>query len=213
MPPVMNAAELKELYDRKARAMARRPAFGRGSGHACARLVGKGLTCEVDLENRAVRVDQPAGEGGTGSAAHPGQLMRASLAACLAMGYGILGGPAGGTARRRGGCADGRLRCARAGGGGGGGSGGVATPSMDVVVTTAAPEADVRRVVETADRLSPMLANIDARVERSLSAHHREAARSGSRSWIVGCSGRSSATGGMRPQAPTRRGGFPYSSG
>ena len=167
MPPVMNAAEIKELYDRKARAMARRPAFGRGSGHACARLVGKGLTCEVDLEDRTMRVDQPAGEGGAGSAAHPGQLMRASLAACLAMGYRIwaarLQVPLDGVdvgvtvdfdARGQAGVADDVAI-------------GWQRLQMDVVVTTAAPEADVRRVVETADRLSPMLANIDARVERS----------------------------------------------
>jgi len=167
MPPVMNAAEIKELYDRKARAMARRPVFARGSGHACARLVGKGLTCEVDLEDRTVRVDQPAGEGGAGSAAHPGQLMRASLAACVAMGYRIwaarLEVPLDGVevaltvdfdARGQAGLAE-EVAV------------GWQHLHMDVVVTTSAAEAEVRRVVETADRLSPMLANIDPRVERS----------------------------------------------
>jgi uncharacterized OsmC-like protein len=157
---------MKELYDRKARAMQRRPAFGRGSGYARAYLVD-GLTCDVELEDRTLRADQPAGEGGAGSGPHPGQLMRASLGACLAMGYRMwaarLDVPMDGVevqvqaefdARGQNGVADDvaigwqRVR-------------------FDVVVASAAPEADVRRVVETADRLSPMLANLDPRIERS----------------------------------------------
>jgi uncharacterized OsmC-like protein len=162
----VTAAEIKELYERKARAMQRRPAFGRGSGYARAYLVD-GLTCDVELEDRTLRVDQPLGEGGGGGAPHPGQLMRASLGACLAMGYRLwaarLDVPIEGVevqvqaefdARGQAGVADDvpvgwqRLR-------------------FDVTVESAAAEADVRRVVETADRLSPMLANIDARVERA----------------------------------------------
>ena len=41
---------------------------------------------------------------------------------------------------------------------------------IDVAITSAAPEADVRRVVETADRLSPMLANLAPGVERASTA-------------------------------------------
>ena len=37
---------------------------------------------------------------------------------------------------------------------------------VDVCITSAAPEADVRRVVETADRLSPLLANLSPAIER-----------------------------------------------
>jgi len=40
---------------------------------------------------------------------------------------------------------------------------------FDVRVTSAAPEDDVRRVVATADRLSPMLANLAPAVRR---LHH-----------------------------------------
>jgi uncharacterized OsmC-like protein len=156
---------MKELYDRKARAMERRPAFGRGSGYARATLVD-GLTCDVELEDRTLRADQPAGEGGAGSGPHPGQLMRASLGACLAMGYRLwaarLEVPIDGVevqvqvefdARGQAGVADVAIGWQRL--------------RFDVVVASAAPEADVRRVVETADRLSPMLANLDPRIERS----------------------------------------------
>jgi hypothetical protein len=37
---------------------------------------------------------------------------------------------------------------------------------FDVTLTTAAPAADVRRVVETANRLSPMLANLSPSISR-----------------------------------------------
>jgi uncharacterized OsmC-like protein len=167
MASAMNAATLKELYDRKARAMASRPAFGLGNGHACARLVGDGLTCEVDLEDRTVRVDQPAEEGGAGSAAHPGQLMRASVAACLAMGYRIwaarLEVPIDGVEVELTVDFDARGQA--------GVAGEVAVGwqrfRINVTITNTAPEADIRRGVETADRLNPMLANIDPRVERA----------------------------------------------
>ena len=38
--------------------------------------------------------------------------------------------------------------------------------TFDIRITSTAPEADVRRVVETADRLSPMLANLSPAIER-----------------------------------------------
>jgi hypothetical protein len=38
---------------------------------------------------------------------------------------------------------------------------------IEVTIASAAPVADVRRVVEVADRLSPMLANISPAVERA----------------------------------------------
>ena len=38
--------------------------------------------------------------------------------------------------------------------------------TFDIRITTTAPEADVRRVVDTADWLSPMLANLSPAIER-----------------------------------------------
>src|SRR4051812_30678748 len=81
---------LKDLYERKAGAMRRRPAFGRGVGQASARC-RSGLACEVRDQQRTLTVDLPIEEGGTATGPHPGQLMRASLVACLAIGYRIWG--------------------------------------------------------------------------------------------------------------------------
>src|SRR4029077_11125250 len=81
-------ADLKELHDRRARAMVRRPAFGRSSGQARIRLGGGG-SCEVEHEDRTLRVDSPIGEGGGGTAPSPGQLMQASVGASLAIGYRV----------------------------------------------------------------------------------------------------------------------------
>jgi len=67
----MNPTDLKDLYDRKARAMIKRPSFARGSGHARARA-GALLSCDVDLGDRTLHVDMPAEDGGTASAPHPG---------------------------------------------------------------------------------------------------------------------------------------------
>jgi uncharacterized OsmC-like protein len=168
MERAMSAAEIKALFDRKAHAMARRPAFGRGSGQARVRL-GTGLRCDTEHGDRTLLVDQPTSEGGAGAGPHPGQLMRASLGACLAMGYRIWGARLGVAID----AVEVELTCefdAR-------GQLGVAEDvaigwqqvRFDVTITSAAPEEALRRVVATADRLSPMLANLSPSVRRR---HH-----------------------------------------
>ena len=164
----MNAAALKELYTRQASAMTRRPAFGRASGHARVRL-GAGLACVVEQDGSVLLSDQPASEGGLDTGPHPGQLMRASLGACLAMGYRMWGA-------RLDVAIDGvdvDLVCTYDARGQMGLSDGVAIGweriTINVTITSDAPADAVRRVVETADRLSPMLANLSPRIER---AHH-----------------------------------------
>jgi hypothetical protein len=47
---------------------------------------------------------------------------------------------------------------------------------IEVVITSAAPAEQIRRVVETADRLSPMLANLSPGIER---VHHLAVLRPG----------------------------------
>src|SRR5215831_6404280 len=86
----MKLADLKALFDRKARVMARRPAFGRGSAQARICL-GEGLACDVEHQDRKLLVDQPVSEGGGGTGAPPDELMRASIGASLAMGYRVWG--------------------------------------------------------------------------------------------------------------------------
>src|SRR6266567_4020813 len=46
-----------------------------------------GLSVEVEVGEHVVRCDLPVSRGGTDSAASPGHLMRAAVAACLLMSY------------------------------------------------------------------------------------------------------------------------------
>ena len=77
----MTAAGLKDLYERKRRAMLKRPAFGRTTGQARVRL-RDGFCCEVEEGTWRTRIDQSADGGGTETAPHPAQMMRAALVAC-----------------------------------------------------------------------------------------------------------------------------------
>ena len=56
-----------------------------------------GLAVEVDVGEHVVRSDLPVPRGGTNTAPAPGHLMRAAVAACLAIGYKTAGAenPAG----------------------------------------------------------------------------------------------------------------------
>jgi len=171
----MKLAELKTLFDRKARAMARRPAFGRGTGQALIRL-HDGLACDVEHEDRKLLVDQPASEGGGGAGPRPDQLMRASIGASLAMGYRVWGARLGVAIdavevemtceydwRGQLGVADDVTA-------------GWQSVRFDVTVASDAPEDEVRRVVAAADRLDPMLANLAPAVRR---VHHLSIVRAG----------------------------------
>src|SRR4051812_7367088 len=171
---VMSPAELKELLDRRASAMARRPFFGRATGQARVRL-GDGFACEIEHEDRTIVSDQPRSEGGMGAGPHPDQLMRAGLGASLAMGYRTW-------AARLGVALDAieiELTCSYDVRGQMGVSEDVAVGwqqvRFDVRVTSPAPEDALRLVVETANRLSPMLANLAPAVRR---VHHLTIVRS-----------------------------------
>ena len=160
-----NAAVIRDLYERQRRAMSRRRSFGRTKPTARVRLVGD-LACEVEQDGWRMLVDEPVQDGGGGTAPHPGHMMRAAVAACVAVGYRMWGARLGVAiddvevdvtceldARGQLGIADG------------------VTPgwqriTFDIRITSAAPDADVQRVVETADRLSPMLANLTPAIER-----------------------------------------------
>ena len=163
----MTAAGLKDLYERKRRAMLKRPSFARATGQAHTRLRDT-LTCDVEEATWRTRVDQSADDGGTGSAPHPAQMMRASLVACLAMGYRTWGArldveiedvevdvTCETDVRGQMGIADVAIGWQRI--------------VIDVCIASRASAVDVRRVVDTADRLSPMLANLSPAIQR---AHH-----------------------------------------
>jgi uncharacterized OsmC-like protein len=161
----MKSADIKVLFERRANAMARRPDLARGNGHSRVSM-GLGFRCQVEHEDRRVVVDQPAALGG-GTGPDPEQLMRASLAASLAMGYRLWGA-------RLGVAIDAvtvELTCEYDARGQLGVSDEVAVGwrhvRFDVTITSPAPGDDVRRVVATADARSPMLANLSAAVRRT----------------------------------------------
>ncbi|HVR61318.1 MAG TPA: OsmC family protein [Polyangia bacterium] len=173
----MKIVELKALFERKARAMARRPVFGRGTAQARIQL-GDGLACDVEHPERKLLVDQPVSEGGGGAGPPPDELMRASIGASLAMGYRLWGARLGVAidavevemtceydVRGQLGVADDVTA-------------GWQSVRFDVAITSAAPEAAIRHVVETADRRCPMLANLALSVRR---VHHLSIVRAGVR--------------------------------
>lgn len=157
---------LKVLFETKAhRISSAAPGASTSRGQARVRLA-YGMACDVEHEDRTIRVDLPASDGGGATGPHPGQLMRASLGACLVMGYRIW------AARLEVPLDDvvldvvceydvrGQLGLDPAV------SVGWKRVTFDVVVRSTASEDDVRRVIETAHRLSPMLANLSPDVER-----------------------------------------------
>lgn len=161
----LNAVALNELHDRRARAITRRPTLARATGQSCVHLAG-GFICDVHHDEVMTVVDQPASEGGAGTSADPEQLLRASLGAALAMGYRLWGARLGVPID----AADLEVTCEydlR-------GRMGLdqATPvgwqrlHVHVAIVSDAPLAEVRQVVEAADRLNPILANLSPAVQR-----------------------------------------------
>jgi uncharacterized OsmC-like protein len=157
---------LKALFDTRAESVRSVPGTALSRGRARVRLA-YGVACDVEHEDRTIRVDLPAAEGGGATGPHPGQLMRASLGACLVIGYRIWG------ARLEVPLDDvfldivceydvrGQLGVDPAA------TVGWKRVTFEVVVRSAAPEEDVLRVIDMAHRLSPMLANLSADVERA----------------------------------------------
>jgi uncharacterized OsmC-like protein len=165
-PGIMNR---RDHYQRKVRTLTERPAFARESSTSLARLA-EGLACEVRSGDHLVGADMPQREGGTGAAPTPGQLMRSGLAACLAIGYRLwserLEIPVG--------AIEVEVTCdidAR-------GQLGIAPEvparwqriAYTVRLTSGADPADLARLVDHADRLSPMLDALDKSItlERTL---------------------------------------------
>ncbi len=163
----MSDAALRELFERRRRALLRRPAIARASAEARAGLVAGGDACDVEQAGRVLRVELPADDGGPGRGLHPAALMRASLAAGLALGYRLWAARLGvpvvdvsvdvmceSDARGELGLADDVLA-------------GWQRVIFDVRLISAAPEPDVRRVVDLANRLNPTLANLAPAVARA----------------------------------------------
>ena len=133
-----------------------RAGFGRATRTSESTLVGP-LRCTSREGAMVIESDLPAALGGGASAPSPAMLVRAALGACLAMGYRLRAAELGVelTAVRVTVHAESELR-------------GMLDPGADVppgftdlryhvAIESSAPQPDVERVVELADRLSPVL--------------------------------------------------------
>ena len=113
--------------------------------------------------------DLPVAEGGTGIAPHPGQLMRASIGACLAMGYRVWAARLEVPIDR----VVVEVACELDVRGQMGLSDQVPVGwrriQVDVTITSPAPPARVQALVAHANRLSPMLANLSRDIQQ---LHH-----------------------------------------
>jgi uncharacterized OsmC-like protein len=152
----MSTEAIRETLERNARAVALRPAIGRKTGRTAVRLA-PGLACEITDGSWTLTASMGAAAGVTAVGPGPGTLGRGALGACLALGYGMwaarLGVPldavevvveADYDTRGELGVADDVPP-------------GYTQVRYVVTVASRAPEADVRRVIDAADRYSPYL--------------------------------------------------------
>lgn len=124
-----------------------------------------GLAVEVDCGEHVVHVDMPMPRGGTNSAPAPGHLMRAAIAACLAIGYKTWGAQMGIP------IADVEIDLTtendmHAQTGIGLGPVGWQRMRWHVRLTSTADDTQISQLLERAEQLSPMLATIDSLCER-----------------------------------------------
>jgi len=168
----MTPDELRANHERQVRGLARRPDLGRTSTQTRAWSCTSELSCEVEHDGAQQQlVDLPRGEGGGGRAPHPGQLLRASIAACLALGYRAwaarLSVPLD--------AAEVEVTCELDVRGQLGVAEDVAIGWQRLIIAShlrgPAPEAELRRIAQHAERLSPMLANLAPAIERVHRVH------------------------------------------
>ncbi len=78
--------KIKSAFERVSGALAKRPAFGLGTGISKA-SIKDGLTCEIREGNWTMIADMPEQVGGNAAGPTPGVFGRAALGSCLAIGY------------------------------------------------------------------------------------------------------------------------------
>lgn len=147
---------IRTAFERCAKALTLRPALGRSTAVSRTRLRPGGLTCEVEEGPWKLVTDMPAQVGGDASGPTPGVLGRAALGSCLAIGYMMhaakLGVPiAAIEVEVQADYDDGALF------GVSDAPPGYLEVRYAVTVESAAPESDVRRVLDEGDAHSPYL--------------------------------------------------------
>lgn len=78
--------EIKNKFERNAKALSLRPSLGLSTGVSTVRIT-TGLECEITEGNWQLKTDMPEQVGGKGSAPSPGVLGRAAFGSCIATGY------------------------------------------------------------------------------------------------------------------------------
>ncbi|HEX5131471.1 MAG TPA: OsmC family protein [Candidatus Krumholzibacteria bacterium] len=143
---------IKSAFERNGRAVELRPAMGQKTAITKARIVD-GLRCEVSEGRWNMTIDSSEKSGGTGAGPDPGFVVRSALAACFAMGYVIwaahLDVPISNV--------DVEVHAdfdARGQHGAKGIPAGYSEVRYHVHVESTAPEADIQRVADAADRAS-----------------------------------------------------------
>jgi uncharacterized OsmC-like protein len=152
--PPLPDAEIRAILERNVKAVTLRPTAGQNTARTTARLK-PGLECEVTEGDWQLTIAMGAKSGGTSAGPNPGVLGRGALGSCLALGYGMwaarLGVPidalevlveADYDVRGQLGLEDSVPP-------------GYVEVRYVVTISSPAPEADVRRMLDTADRYSP----------------------------------------------------------
>jgi len=83
---VADQANLKEVMERGIAALRENPDLGRGTATTTV-TVRSGVTCDVADGRWTLVGDEEVGDGGAGLGPDPGVFVRAGLGTCLAMGY------------------------------------------------------------------------------------------------------------------------------
>lgn len=141
---------------RRLSAAVRRPGFGRARTTSTSIMLGR-LRCRSEIRGAVIDCDLPAALGGEASAPSPTTLVQAALGACLAIGYRLRAAELGVELARVHVVVESESAVR-----------GMLDPDADVPpgftalayrveIDSAAPEADVQRVVDLADDLSPVL--------------------------------------------------------
>ncbi len=126
---------------------------------------GTGYAIDVDVGGFVVKCDMPVARGGTNTAPTPGNVMRASVAACLAVGYKSWGAELGVPID------DVEIELSTEIDMSGQAGDSPAPPGWQrirwhVRLSSSASDSDVERVLAQAERLSPMLDSLHPRCER-----------------------------------------------
>jgi len=146
---------IRAVFDRNAKALRLRPSLGQKTVETRVRVLD-GLRCEVDEGRWKIIADISEKSGGTGAGPDAGALGRAALGSCLAMGYILWAAhyqvPLDGVAVELHSDFDARGQY---------GQDGIRPAHSEiryrVRIESSAPEADIKKVVESADSASMIL--------------------------------------------------------